>query len=236
MGAVGLDGFVRCRCWQDGRVTPPAALAGLIVFADGDLDLSVPWEGNADLHNALTDWVYDSPCPHEDMDFVCEHVGNWTGYRGFQRTLGQEYFPVLRSTLPESNGGTSPASLAAAALAELRSYAEHAVLDPLAVLCDADTGEVLLEQIHSFGGLNVIGSVSYGVSLSGFFVVCEDTEVFRSMSFDAADVPGRPFGDASRRLEVRSRPEDADVYSFAVVALTRLFEGSVATGNPVVWC
>jgi hypothetical protein len=42
-----------CRCWQDGAVTPPVELAGLIVLEDEDLVLSVPWEGNEDLHQTF---------------------------------------------------------------------------------------------------------------------------------------------------------------------------------------
>ncbi|MEV6244005.1 hypothetical protein [Lentzea sp. NPDC051838] len=234
---MGLDAFVRCRCWQDGVVTPPAALAGLIVLEDEYLGLSVPWEGHESLHNALDKWV-SSACSHEDMDLVCEHVGNWASYRGLQRalgTMGWEHFPVLQGTLPNGNGGCTPASSAASALEELQFYTSHAVMGLQAVLCDADTGEVLLEQIHAFGGLNVFADgVAYGVDLDGFFVQKEGLELFRSMAFNAAGVPGTPFG--ARNLEVRSRLEDADVYSYTVNALVRLFEASVASGNPVVWC
>jgi hypothetical protein len=38
----------------------------------------------------------------------------------------------------------------------------------------------------------------------------------------------------SRNLKVRSRLEDADVYAPTVAALTRLFEASISSGNPVI--
>src|SRR5687768_1135549 len=127
---MGLGGFVRCRCWQDGKVTPPAALADLIVFDDGDLSLSVSWESNPTLNNDLYEWIYSSPCPHEDMAQTHEAVGNWAAYRAFQReltTLGPHHFPTLQAELPNSNDGMTPSSSATAALSELQLFTQLAV-------------------------------------------------------------------------------------------------------------
>jgi hypothetical protein len=91
--------------------------------------------------------------------------------------MGWEHFPVLLDTLPNANGGYTPSGSAATAHAELQHYSSHAVMGLQAVLCDADTGEVLLEQIHAFGGINVFSSgIAYGVDLDGFFVQRDSDE------------------------------------------------------------
>lgn len=231
---MGLDAFVRCRCWQDGKVTPPDRLAGLIVFGDGDLSLSVSWETDPDLNNYLYEWLDTSPCEHEDMDEVCEAIGNWALYRGFQRelaTIGWHHFPTLHAELPNSNDGCTPSSLATAALAELELFSELATTRDVAVLYDTDTGETIWEQIHAFGGANVINEEGEtGVDLDGFWIRRNGVEVFRSSEFT------RLLDGKVRNLAVRSQPEGPDVHAFPVTALTNLFEASLATGNPVVWC
>src|SRR5919202_1331297 len=167
---MGLGGFVRCRCLEDRKVQLPAELAGhIVVDEDGYLD--VP--GDREKAMVLERWQH-SACPHEDMEFFSAHVGNWSAYRGFQhalRQLGWQHYPVLHAVLPEANGGTAPALAGPAALAELDFFVRHADLGEEALLCDADTGEVVWVQNFAFGGANVImPGLHMGVDPAGFFV------------------------------------------------------------------
>lgn len=223
---------MRCRCWQDAKVTPPAALADLIIFADGDVSLSVSWESHPGLNNDLDEWIYSSPCSHEDMEQAHEGVGNWAAYRAFQReltTLGQ--FPTLTAELPNSNNGFSPTSSATAALTELQLFTELCGVRDTAVLHDTDTDEIIWEQLHAFGGANVITAEGeMGVDPNGFWIRRDGAEVFRAMHLT------RFLNGKLRNLAVRTQPLSPEVHNPTVTALTNLFEASLATGNPVVWC
>lgn len=255
---MGLDGFVRCRCWQDGEVEPPADLAGLVfVDDDGYLDLSVPYEGNEEKHAALARWEA-AACSHKDMEFASARVGRWGDLVRSLADLGWQRFPALRAVLPEANGGTAAASACAGALSELDDFMRNTHLGEQALLCDAETGDVIWKGGHGGGNVTARGFV-LGVDLDGFFVQRQDTgaELFRAMDFtqevvDAAvrftagartvALPVDPVSCPSRRhdpptrLRTTSRRRTTDEFALTVDALRRLFEAAVETGNPVVWC
>lgn len=71
---MGLDGFVYCRCWQDGlAAAPPVGPVGL--DEDGRLGLLLPWKGNEAAHEAFDAWLMQA-CPHELMEQASEAVSN----------------------------------------------------------------------------------------------------------------------------------------------------------------
>src|SRR5262249_38208114 len=95
---MGLDATVMCNCFRDGKATPPPfPREWLEVDNEGYLNLKNEHASNqtwAGLHA----WER-SCCEHEGMDFVCEHISNWTPYRQFQEALGEvgwQRFPVLK--------------------------------------------------------------------------------------------------------------------------------------------
>ena len=118
---MGLDATVMCNCFREGKTTPPPFPRDwLEIDEEGYLNLVEEYDSaeNWGKHYA---WQ-QSCCQHEGMDFACEHISNWAGYRQFQAALGEvgwQYFPVLEEQLPNANGGLTPS---AASVKALRGY------------------------------------------------------------------------------------------------------------------
>jgi hypothetical protein len=172
---MGLDARVRCRCWEENRVTGPPPFAEHARFDDPvGPRLELPYDrDNYDKHDAFEQWL-ETCCPHPRMEQAAEYVANWGGLRQFQSQLqefGIEQFPTLRDVLPRSNDGGATAGQSAAALKELDDFARR---DPgsKVVLVDAETGDVLHEYIPIYRGWCVAapGNWEAGVDPDGFFV------------------------------------------------------------------
>jgi hypothetical protein len=189
---MGLGAFVPCRCLRDGSATDPPVPRELIV-TDGEfgIELSLPYEGNEDLHDAFDNWKLDGACAHEDMELASEPLANWAGYRLFQDALaaaGWEKFPALRRHLPEANGGSMPPSAARQVLAELGHFAEQAELGVKTDLVDDEAGTVIGSHVPAHEGIFVLANPwRIGVDSGGFFVrnvgVDPPREEFRAMRF-----------------------------------------------------
>jgi hypothetical protein len=249
---VGLDAFVYCRCWPDGRTTPPPV--GPVGYdEDGYLSLLAPGDRYTEAHAAFDRWTRDA-CAHEQMHQADEHVANWTGYRLFQQALGPHQ-PTLRAELPDSNDGRMPAGAAARALAELDDFARRAVLDDDVTLIDEVTGDVVLRYVAAYQGVLVQGpGYRAGVDPGGFFVLGTDPPVtlFRSVRFRQRALPGGhvefsdeagaariampPVGAGSTLLRVQTTTQTPADFGYILEPLRRLCTAAVATGNPVMWC
>ena len=137
---MGLDGTVRRRCFEEGRLRPgPVPLEDVYVDEEGYLASRTLDEARerltrrqfdaryADLERAFDDWLH-SCCEHEDAELCAEHVANWSGCAEFRelvdRAGGEKNYPLLSALLPDGNDGTHLAEKAAAALAELERFAE----------------------------------------------------------------------------------------------------------------
>ncbi|MET8837227.1 hypothetical protein ABZV78_25380 [Micromonospora sp. NPDC004540] len=259
---MGLDGFVYCRCWQDGLATPcPVGPVGF--DEDGHLALLQPWEGNSAAHHTFYAWMSGDACPHPLMEQSSEGLSNWTGVRLFQQALrsaGKARFPTLAAGLPDDNGGWLSAEHAAAALAELDAFRGSRIADEV-VLIDEATGREVMPHVEVHRGVFMFGpGWQAGVGPGGFFVVGTDVDppvtLFRATRFTQRVMPDgriefvaegmrailatRPVGGHGlpppERLAVRTRTRSADDFAYIVSPLRRLCAASVATGNPVMWC
>ncbi|MFC4912167.1 hypothetical protein [Actinomadura gamaensis] len=260
MTGMGLDAFVLCRCWQDGRTSEPPVPPELV-----KADEYGPYvEGDAG-EPEFSVWKDGAACPHENMEAASERISNWGGYRCFQQAMeaaGWERFPVLREYLPESNGGTLPAERAREALGELASFRDRADVGRETVLLDEDTGTVLAANIRAYGGVFVWDGIAkrrVGVDERGLFVLDDaDRELFRARrctqrrvragrirfrtedgaetTLDLASAIGEQDGSYPARLTVVERPLGGSYFDYAVEPLRRVCEAAVETGNPVVWC
>ncbi|WP_410790389.1 hypothetical protein [Kribbella sp. C-35] len=65
---MGMDAFVPCRCWEDGRTEEPPAPRADIHRTDGMLDLTLPYDGNEVLWREFDAWTCDG-CRHVDMEY-----------------------------------------------------------------------------------------------------------------------------------------------------------------------
>ncbi|GAA2605281.1 hypothetical protein SMC26_11100 [Actinomadura fulvescens] len=220
---MGLDAFVRCRCWQDGIFNEPPFSRDLIaVDAEGYLGLTVPYEGNEELDRAFYQWIEGDACPHADMELVSVRVSNWGGYRIFQealRSAGCEHFPVLCAELPDGNGGSLPPDLARTALAELDFFRHRAELGEETRLVDEESGKTLATYVAGYEGVFTWdGSTRHqaGVDPRGFFVRGLEEpheEEFRSLRFTQEQVGERRvrFSDGERTVTLTlSGPVRAD--------------------------
>ena len=171
---MGLDAIVRCRCWENGKISsPPPHISNVKVDEEDNLVLDLPWQDNRDKHDSFDDWI-EHCCTHPRMEQARERISNWGGYRQFQSQLmefGIDQFPTLRDMLPKSNGGHVPADRSRAALAELDDFSLRQFGSKV-VLVDAAAGDELYEYIPIYEGVFMLapGNWDGGVDLRGFFV------------------------------------------------------------------
>ncbi|MEV6555842.1 hypothetical protein AB0M22_09010 [Nocardia sp. NPDC051756] len=192
---MGLDAFVRCRCWQDGRTTTAPVPADMIV-EDGEryLMFSMPYERHEEQHHRVDDWIRNGACPHKRMDLVSERIANWSGYRLFQSALeaaGLANFPTLSAELPNNNGGQLSPTSAAAALVEIGLFRTQSDVGTETNLIDAATGEALMTGVPSYSGVFIWdGRTKHNFALdadAGLTIINTSTdpesEIFRAHNF-----------------------------------------------------
>ncbi len=199
---MGLDGSVRCRCFEQGRVKdPPVPLEWLHVDEEGYLNLRPEHDTDATFHQMYR-WR-QTACPHPDLRQASEHIANWAGYRAFQQAMsrvGWDNFPTLRTQLPEVNGGLMLPAAAVLALGELTHFRSLREVGRDSFLVETASGEVLHQHIGVYEGLFLYGGGDKpraGVGPLGFFV--EDPAsgacLFRSAHFRQTRIEGPPAED-----------------------------------------
>ena len=143
---MGLDAFVRCNCWRDGKTKPvPVPLELMKIDEEGYFDLTLPYEGNEETYALFDGWC-ENGCGHEGMQIIHERVCNWGGKRFFLEALeraGIENFPVLWNEFPQSNGGQLSVENARLGLQELHFLWESADLGSVAELVEEGSEEII---------------------------------------------------------------------------------------------
>ena len=152
---MGLDAFVPCNCFEEGRISrPPEPFRmddlyrdeeGYICFRRLDryyeeLGYSRYIELYGKLDDAFHSWTLHA-CEHEDGEYLSEWVSNWPGVREFQSVVeelgGEERYPALSQLIPNGNGGSYPAALVPGAIKEIDDLLERAkTLVFHALVCD----------------------------------------------------------------------------------------------------
>ena len=122
---MGLDGSVRCDCWEAGRCTNPPP--GLLPYWEHEVDLSPAPLRNGKLSRMLSDeiamdqWA-KTCCKHRDMR-QSERIGNaalLAHLRALIQDVGDACLPILSHTF----GGDSPAHLASVDALAAKNEAE----------------------------------------------------------------------------------------------------------------
>ena len=90
---MGLDAFVRCRCWEEGRTSPPP-MPVVLDEDDGVLAPDVAGEVATDDWLKVDGWVATA-CAHEDMHATWERISNWAGYPQPAARPGQDRLGAL---------------------------------------------------------------------------------------------------------------------------------------------
>ncbi len=160
---MGLDAYVRCRCFEEGKLKPgPVPFDDLYIDEDGYLSSKKLDAARSvydrrrfsarygQLEDDFLAWS-ENCCEHEDGEYCSEWVGNVAGVAQFQALVeqlgGVDEFPLLSSLLPSGNGGSYPVEKAAATLEELDRFCQ-ALPDLIVwVLCDAETGDEVWSNV-----------------------------------------------------------------------------------------
>lgn len=137
---MGLDAFVRCRCFEEGKlINCPVPYEDLYLDEDGYVSSRTLDEAQATLSyeeyrarfGRLDDEFFEwkmHPCKHEDMEYCSAHVCNimgWVTLRCIFEDADEDMLPTLNTMLPTSNDGFFPASKAQQALDELEILRAH---------------------------------------------------------------------------------------------------------------
>jgi hypothetical protein len=140
---MGLDAFVRCRCWEDGT-TVPFEFGDLLEVADGRVIPAVARsKRTAPMYEAYARWI-DACCPHPRMVFRQEWIANWYGVSEFRRALNEidaSRFPNLLREIPTLNGGQTDPAQAVNCSAELDLFLASPPFGRQILLMDATTGK-----------------------------------------------------------------------------------------------
>lgn len=260
---MGLDAFVPCRCWEEGRCKP--APEGFEIFRDpetGALDAVNDRDPGLD-REALDAWRYSS-CEHDESEYASERISNWGGVTAFRDELSRlaDRFPVLLAEIPSVNGGTTSPEAAREALLELKLF-ERSELGTFVRLHAVSNGELIADRIDSHDGVFVSGGRSgYDIGLDerAMFMRSRSTQevVFRSKRLTQTPIGDKTrFTDPESGLSVQIAcsmlgdqfqyppPEELEVitgkqlpgdYAFITGALRRIFTVSVELRSPVIWC
>ncbi len=156
---MGLDAFVRCRCFEEGKLKPgPIPLEDLYIddedhicskFLDQKLEelgSELFWDRYGDLESDFRNWI-DSACEHEYGEICSERVGNFCGlltiYAVLSSDEGESKYPLLNTMLPDSNDGLYPVEKAQPTLEELdRFIEEHSKIQGYQLI-DEETHKVI---------------------------------------------------------------------------------------------
>lgn len=192
---MGLDAYVKCSCYREGRAAPlPFDPALLVWDEDGYFDIRRGSGMDGAVYDKLSESLYmweREGCEHRNMHYCWLRVGNWPAVRFLQQALADldaDNFPVLWEYLPDGNDGVLPAGLATAALAELALFRELVTGDTNLFLVDAMTGKAIYNYIGAYNGefaWNTPARTVIGFDAEGLFIYHRDTNalLFRSLHF-----------------------------------------------------
>ncbi len=181
------------------------------------------------------------------------------------RTIGADKFPNLLAAIPDTNSGRTEARDAKRCLEDLARFEAEGPFGRRIRLTDEETGEVLQDYVEDYGGVfRWLGreGIEMGVDPEGFFVTDREGNVFfRAKAFEQSredqaftlrdlesgakfqSPAGLSYPSADgladvfpRLLKVVAEHETPRTYGSEIRALKNVFEASVKTGRPVIWC
>lgn len=79
---MGLDAFVSCNCYKEGKTSPfpLPELEQYFGLFDGGWHLKMPnRDYRIEIDLEIDRWMLDDACEHEFMKIASEHLANWSG-------------------------------------------------------------------------------------------------------------------------------------------------------------
>lgn len=164
---MGLDAFIPCNCFVEGKTTePPVPREWIIRDDEGYFCLNPECSEDASLNDKIYLWS-ERCCKHSGMH-VWQHIGNWSGVRAFQQSLikiGEAHFPVLTTALPNGNGGSLSIENIRKALAELERFESLVNTIHSVYLMNNDNQKAIYEYIDAYKG-RIIASHQYSLAFN----------------------------------------------------------------------
>jgi hypothetical protein len=165
---MGLDAYVACSCFRDGKASKPPFADRLILNEHGEPSFDTSGQvGRAKLLE-LHEWKR-SACPHRHMWHASERIGPWGAVGIFFDMLdliGAD-FVDLKHDLTET--AHVPTDAAKRLLADLERFNGLGRLGEMAALVDAEMGDAVASYIGRGSVLFMMrGPIQYALDMNGF--------------------------------------------------------------------
>lgn len=217
---MGLDAYVRCRCWSGERPPEPEALRGLIELENDVPTLSIEHTGNEALFLQLREYVAGF-CPHDDMMRASERIGSWgyvSTFVAMLREMDAHKFSTLIHIFPDENDGEVGSEALPQLLSELDQLDNLGALGRrlLLVLEDSDT-EICSADIDADCVIAVRLGEQQGLDSRCFYVKRGGAVVFQSRHFE--------------QLLQWPAGANAPVAQFRAIDSTQICDGAIAISH-----
>ena len=185
---MGLDAYVLCNCYEEGKISKPPVDESLIVFNDNDYELNLQYNSNEDKFSQFDIWR-QSACSHKDFKYAEERISNWSGCELFLNSLrgiGADYFLTLLNEWPKANDGSMSPESAEKALRELDVFSSMIERLNGVYLIDYESNDIIFETTEHHKAIFALSgkdNSTYGISAEGFFVTVKNDVRFLSSDF-----------------------------------------------------
>lgn len=218
---MGLDAYVQCNCFREGKAKEPPFDAKLLTFNNNILDIS--HEVDDETFSAYIRWS-ENACEHEDFKLVYERVGNASGMNFFWdiiNKIGEEQFPNFSAMWKKSHVESQLAERVIKEIAVIKSKIKDV---KAAFLIDEDTNEEYCSVVegddtwfYSHGG-----EFNYRLGDRGFYITDRNAEIlFISQSF-------------SQDVKVMKGNREVEVY-FQDILTGKTYKSSKAIERCINW-
>jgi hypothetical protein len=168
---MGLDAYVACNCYRDGKTPRPPFADKIMLDENGELGFISPADVGPKEWQALAEWKRGA-CAHRDMWFASERIGTWGSvgvFSDMMELVGWDRFPSLRQSFGESTQVSAHA--ATRILEDLNRFDQLTQLGDIARLVDVETGDLIAEYIgRGSAAFMMRGHIEYAMDAKGFIV------------------------------------------------------------------
>jgi len=180
----GLDAYVHCNCYEEGKTTePPVDRALIYQYNDTWLGVRYPKGMSQEESRALDDKMYEwekNCCQHPYRRICDVRVGNLSGIEKFCDAVVKaggypNKYPTLTSIIPRNNDGFVEASQFSQVLTELEDFCNHLEQQVGVFVVDVKTGNTIFSCVQpTLISWSKAEKINVGFDREGLFVVETD--------------------------------------------------------------